>query len=613
MQVSSIPSPVPAMEREPLQQRLWRHISCTASCTNSQASWCQFTVPSAPAPALADSGHDGQHQRASAAPADVTAPQPLLLYDHWALQSLTVQLLRSGSHADVTGQVQGAAWDADWLELPQQGVEAVLQEPRATGAQQDAVCKVMQWHGDLARDGASPEPQGQAACMDHMCGQRRFKMTDPDLQPCSCAVADGAGSSAVGTGVEEDTDAFFAASCVDQAAAVEMHQVMAGCCTKSLLSLTQLDCTAHGLVLASVDTADGPDSQEAEAVAVTATVRVVVCVWGSGTQPSRGPSCRGTAIVTARSQPWWATSVGCLAPSRCSCAATRWCTCSIHVTTGRLQGPGCTHLLNTGSEAGRWSEVHACVQGLHCLLDIDVAIAHLAALQQAATFMRSLAVPAVTARAATPESEMSPKRSPVPHVPAHLGPYHAAQGGSGLLSTQPHQDCSTWPATPSRGLQRLRSGGSLYTAASTAASLPPQKLPAPIRWLRAASVSLMDVEGRVAVGPADELAVQLDGTASDAGRSCAMRSVRVKLNGCTLVDVANTNLQISTARRLAYGMDDLTAQVRITRRPTARCCAGLRLILDMPVRGTLNLNRRSPVLAQTAGDWDRRPVLWYSV
>lgn len=208
------------------------------------------------------------------------------------------------------------------------------------------------------------------------------------------------------------------------------------------------------------------------------------------------------------------------------------------------------------------TEACAPVQGLRCSLDIDVAVAHLAAVEQCAAFIHSLALPAAGAtRPVTPDADASPTQIPVDSQSLHISPFQVSPRGSAFLSTQAHQDTPVRPGTPASGLQRLKSGGSLCTAASTAASLPGQTMPAVARWLCAANFSLVDVQATVAVGPIDEVTVHLDGSGGDGGRTCAVHSLCFKLNGCSIVEAVGVDLQINTAQRLSSGMDDLTAQV----------------------------------------------------
>lgn len=274
----------PAAGVEPLQGQGSHRVSCMARLINSQASWCQMATASAWAPAV----HAGQPQRGNAAKTDVTlnpqsASQHLLVYDHWELAALTVQATRTACHVDCTAQVKGVKWDADWLEMPRAAIETAEQDLSPTRTQQAAVSKVLQWHGRLAGATAQASPGGEDACKDARRVRNRFELTDPDLTPCSRAVGGGAGASAA-TAVAGDSatadgaEAFFAASSLEQAAAVEMHHIMAGACTKSLLSLEQVDCMARGLLLESADSADGTGKDGDEVVSVTAMVRGAVHV-----------------------------------------------------------------------------------------------------------------------------------------------------------------------------------------------------------------------------------------------------------------------------------------------------------------------------------------------
>lgn len=202
------------------------------------------------------------------------------------------------------------------------------------------------------------------------------------------------------------------------------------------------------------------------------------------------------------------------------------------------------------------------VQGLRCALDIDVAMVHLAALEQCAAFVHTLAAPVAAAtRPSSPDVDASPIQISVDAQSLQPSPFQTGPGGSGFLSTSAHHDTPIRQGTPASGLQRLKSGGSLCTAASTVASLPGWNVPAAARWLSAAAFTLVDMQASVAVGPTDEVTVNFDGGASDGGRSCAVHSFCLMLNECPLVEAVDVELQISTTRKLSSGMDDLTAQV----------------------------------------------------
>lgn len=203
-----------------------------------------------------------------------------------------------------------------------------------------------------------------------------------------------------------------------------------------------------------------------------------------------------------------------------------------------------------------------CVQGLQCSLEVDAALVQLAAVQQCAWFLQALLGPTDAApQSLSPAGDHSPTQHSVAETSLPLSMSHADPAGSGFLSTQAYNDLSTsQPETPCSTLNRLKSGGSLGTAASTAQSLAALKSSAMGRWLRLASVSLQHVQCSAWVGPADELSICFDGGVSDVGRSASVHSLLLKLNGCTFVEARELEIRSSITPKQLQGMDDLTAQ-----------------------------------------------------
>lgn len=268
LQVSPISSEVPAADASKVSEIQFHRISCMISLADCQASWCQLATSPAHATAWGR-----QHTRCTAARSDVVLredPQalPLLLYDHWQLQSLAVQVLYSGVHTDMTVQITGASWDADWLELPVTMAGSDTVEESSSFARQYALKKVMQWDGNMTDSMSS-------ACVGMFqgaSGVSRFELTDPDLMPCSHAVAEGDGDSRTSSEIGHQNDLFHAAESIEQSAAFEIQEVMAGCCHKHLLNVGQLDCTAHNLH--PID--DIPESSKPEVITVDAKVFLFV-------------------------------------------------------------------------------------------------------------------------------------------------------------------------------------------------------------------------------------------------------------------------------------------------------------------------------------------------
>lgn len=187
----------------------------------------------------------------------------------------------------------------------------------------------------------------------------------------------------------------------------------------------------------------------------------------------------------------------------------------------------------------------------------------LAAVQHCAAFIGSLAKRC--AREAGPGSPQAASASSYPAVsmPRPVSPSQAGPGGSGTLSTQAHYDVSLQRNTFQGGPKRLKSATSLCTAASTVPSLTAPMPLMLVRLLRATSMSLLDVQCSVRVGPADELSVLLGACVSDAGRLCSVQSLLCKLNNCTFFEIWDVEGRWSVKQKHVAAMDDLTAEVRV--------------------------------------------------
>ena len=208
---------------------------------------------------------------------DCSAAKPLLVYNHWRLLSTAIQGQLTNSHADLIGLVEGASWQADWLELPEQCPDAGP-EIAPSVPQSPAVSKVLQWHSHLADAVDTAMPHRQQARMGVGQPVCRWALTDATAMPCSCVVAEDQNSSVTDTDGARRPEQFYAAVSTERVPALELHRVMAGCCTRTLLDLAQADCTARALCLPTSDTSDVSGKQDAEMVSVSVKVWNMHCL-----------------------------------------------------------------------------------------------------------------------------------------------------------------------------------------------------------------------------------------------------------------------------------------------------------------------------------------------
>eukprot|EP00892_Ulva_mutabilis_P001713 jgi/Ulvmu1/11542/UM078_0032.1 len=249
--------------RQPIS---WHRVSCTASVTSSQASWCQAVKPAVQLPPAHCQQQTGTTGRGDVMLCERSTAKRLLLYNHWELQSTNFHGSFTKAHADLVGQVRAAAWHVDWLELPQpctdpphNVVPEVSPDP--------AVSKVLQWHGNLTNEQNKATAQDQHGHTNGKHFVNRWKMTDPSNMPLSCSVAYGHDSMADAE-VSGLFDGFHTASSIDHISAVELHRIMAGCCSQSLLFIKQIDCMARGLSLSAAGIPD-EHQQDTEAISLS--------------------------------------------------------------------------------------------------------------------------------------------------------------------------------------------------------------------------------------------------------------------------------------------------------------------------------------------------------